>query len=212
MITTLNQYDKHAVAVINQNIPGWSGYAQYRFFMGMMGTSWPRRMLMLGVYQGRDLAYICDILLRYFKKRLEAKEISIIGVDKFSDTPCADWPKGPNTWGETEFGAAPSLEQAQKNLGPVFSFVELVKSDDKEFLDGNPGKFDFIYLDTAHDYETVKRQIKQCVPLLNSGGVISGDDYLERDNWGVIQAVRESFPRYMVFKNCIWVVQPEETK
>lgn len=86
--THLTQDDKHRVAAINGDIHGWSGYAQYGFFKAAFAAHDIRHLLMLGVYMGRDIAYILDILKRYYPN----KEVMIVGVDKFSDTPCADWP------------------------------------------------------------------------------------------------------------------------
>ncbi len=38
-------------------------------------------------------------------------------------------------------------------------------------------KFDYVYLDGGHDYETVKADIKNYYPLLRKGGVLAFDDY-----------------------------------
>jgi len=38
-------------------------------------------------------------------------------------------------------------------------------------------KFDFIYLDGAHDYENVKRELTPYWNLLNKGGILAGHDY-----------------------------------
>lgn len=87
--TNLTQDDKHRVASINQDIHGWSSYQHYGFFKAAFAAHDIKQLLMLGVYMGRDLAYILDILKRYYP----SKDVTLIGVDKFSDTPCADWPK-----------------------------------------------------------------------------------------------------------------------
>jgi len=38
-------------------------------------------------------------------------------------------------------------------------------------------RFDFIYLDGAHDYENVKRELTPYWNLLNKGGILAGHDY-----------------------------------
>jgi len=43
-------------------------------------------------------------------------------------------------------------------------------------------KFDFVFLDGLHDYESVKADISYWFPLLKIGGVIGGDDYYWRCN------------------------------
>jgi predicted O-methyltransferase YrrM len=66
-------------------------------------------------------------------------------------------------------------------------------------------RFDMIFIDAAHDYESVKADIIAFSPLLNSGGVFCGHDYHE--NWpGVIRAVSESFPSYRTV-GTIWTTE-----
>jgi predicted O-methyltransferase YrrM len=51
-------------------------------------------------------------------------------------------------------------------------------------------KADLIYIDGSHEYEDVKSDIKNYLPLLNDGGIMFGDDY----GWtSVSDAVKESF-------------------
>jgi tetratricopeptide (TPR) repeat protein len=50
-------------------------------------------------------------------------------------------------------------------------------------------KFDLIYIDAAHEYEPVWRDLQGYYPLLNRGGIIFGDDYLKWE--GVRQAVND---------------------
>jgi predicted TIM-barrel fold metal-dependent hydrolase len=39
--------------------------------------------------------------------------------------------------------------------------------------------FDYVWIDAAHDYENVKRDIESWYPKLKSGGVLFGHDYPE---------------------------------
>ena len=56
--------------------------------------------------------------------------------------------------------------------------------------------FDFVYVDGAHDYDPVKKDIEQLKRVVQSGGVIMFDDYTNYDVYGnepfgVMQAVNE---------------------
>lgn len=51
--------------------------------------------------------------------------------------------------------------------------------------------FNMIYIDASHLYEDVKRDLNDWVPKLKSGGVISGHDYIDISDFGVVQAVNE---------------------
>jgi len=51
-------------------------------------------------------------------------------------------------------------------------------STDKEFLDSVPkGTVDFVYLDGAHDYENVKKELEPFWEMMAPGGVLAGHDY-----------------------------------
>jgi len=49
--------------------------------------------------------------------------------------------------------------------------------------------FDFIYLDASHLYKDVKRDLKEWFPKLKRGGIMAGHDYIEDEDFGVIEAV-----------------------
>jgi hypothetical protein len=52
--------------------------------------------------------------------------------------------------------------------------------------------FDFVYIDAAHDYESVKADIREWLPKVKPGGYICGHDY-GGEYTGVKKAVDEMF-------------------
>jgi len=53
------------------------------------------------------------------------------------------------------------------------------------------GSLDFVFIDANHTYKSVKEDIEAWFPKVRKGGVVSGHDYVEYQDFGVIQAVDE---------------------
>jgi len=72
----------------------------------------------------------------------------------------------------------------------------------------SPLRFDLIFIDASHDYESVKADIQAWLPLLktegpySNPGILCGHDFMR---WGVKNAVRELVPRHRLVPNTsIW--------
>lgn len=214
---TLTQEDVIGMNAINARIPGWSDGKQYAFFKFILAElPWLKDLLIVGVYQGRDIAYILDIAGRYHKERT----LRITGVDKFEDTPCEDWPKEKRqlNWRAAGFGEAPSLTRAAENLGwreTTADRLKLIRGCDDLFLReiaDTDQRFDFVYLDTSHDYETVARQLRQVWRVTREPAIVAGDDYSDAGTWGVKRAVSERLVHHSVFANWIWFADRKDLK
>ena len=159
--------------------------------------------MILGVYHGRDIAYLMD------NARALGRPLEIVGVDKFSDDFCEDWPKERQTlnWQQAGFGTLPELRGRQAHQARLgfADKVTVIQERDDVFLAGCSERFDAIYIDTSHDYDTVARQIRQTAGLLTDDGLICGDDYSDQGTWGVKRAVTEYVPGHVVFANWIWI-------
>lgn len=166
---------------------------------------------MLGVYHGRDICFMLDILKRHHPGR----HFNIVGVDKFSDTPCDDWaPESKSkTWQEAGYGRPPSLEDAIRNTSPLedAAKVDLHQARDEDFLLGEAHPFDVIYYDTSHDAETLTRQLRQSRIWMHDQTVLCGDDFRD-ESYGVIKTVRGSFNSYTVYYDYLWLARAEHLK
>jgi hypothetical protein len=160
---------------IRQSVLGYSEGVHYAFFKHLIGCADIKRLLILGVYHGRDIAYLLD------NARALRRPLQVVGVDKFSDDFCADWPKERQAlnWQQAGFGTPPSFAAATAHLARLgfADCVTVIQERDEDFLAAYTERFDAIYIDTSHDYETVARQIRQTSGLLADGGLICGDDY-----------------------------------
>lgn len=197
---TITQEDRNAIAAISARVPGWSDERQYGFFKVMLADKPELKdLLMLGVYHGRDIAFVLDILARYHPGRV----VNITGVDRFSKEKCADWPDWAGSWEQLTHGMpAPSFEAATANtLSPL---VTLVMMDDVAFLESCEAKYDLAYVDTSHDYESVKKLLQLVRNVCRSDAIVCGDDFSNLNGWGVERAVTESFSQFFLHAGWIW--------
>lgn len=201
--SALDAQDLRAVRDIAARIPGWSGDAHYAFFKTMLAAHpAAANLLVLGVYHGRDIAFILDILRRHHPGRV----VEIVGVDLFEPGPCADWPpeKRAMSWETAQGCQPPSHAAAMANTDS--RHVRILKMDDAEFFRSWPSEspFDMFYLDTAHDEATVLRQLAAIPRIARGDALVAGDDYSDAGTWGVKRAVSVAFTRHEVFAGWIW--------
>lgn len=122
----------------------------------------------VGVWKGLSLEFLAKV----------APTCRCIGIDLFE-------------YDATYHGRTGSfLEDAEKRLNGLAN-VELVQKDSfeasKDFEDES---VDFIFLDTFHHYELVKKELNAYWPKLKKGGMFAGHDY-GGSHKGVKQAVDE---------------------
>ncbi len=197
-----------AVQSIANRVPGWSGLHHYAFFKSMFEAFPIRTVLIIGCYMGRDISFMLHG---------SPRGLQVVGVDKFDNTPCDDWPEEKRhlSWEQAGFGPAPSIDLALANINaqPPHE-VRLIQADDAVWLESVQGQFDFCYLDTSHDKATVMRQIRQIRKLCHPATIIAGDDYENIVNtWGVKDAVLESFTSHSFIPQAsVWYASTGDLK
>ncbi len=73
------------------------------------------------------------------------------------------------------------------------------------YVAGEAPFVDLAYIDGDHSYEGCKRDIE--IYRQRARKVVCGDDYVEREGFGVIQAVKEAFPNHQHSGVFWWAVQ-----
>jgi len=82
------------------------------------------------------------------------------------------------------------FEEAERKL--LFRGVKMIKKTSLEAVnDFEDGSLDFVYIDADHHYEHAKQDIEIWFKKVRRGGVVSGHDYCQHLDFGVIQAVDE---------------------
>ena len=66
-----------------------------------------------------------------------------------------------------------------------------------------PLSFDMIFVDGAHDYESVEMDLITTHGLLRPGGLICGHD-CDKEHPGVMQAVKDAYPKATLAVGSIW--------
>jgi len=176
-----------------ENIPGWFNPITYKY---MADRAKPGDIFVeVGVFKGRSAAFMATELLN------SGKGVNFYAVDHFKGSP--------------EHGDLTDtlLTEAIENLRPVLeagAVVIMPEPSLKAVTRFEDDVVDFVFIDAAHDYESVKEDIAAWWPKVKSGGVLAGDDY--QPSWpGVIQAVSEfsevtGIPYLLIHNTCHWFI------
>ena len=129
--------------------------------------------------------------------------VEILNSGKNIKFDCVDtWLGSKGSWDESYHNdAIKSLnkslyEQFLENINPVINYINPIQGWSYEVVEQyKDNSLDFVFIDAAHDYESVKKDINAQYPKVKKGGVIAGHDYNEP--WGVVQAVNEFFNEYI---------------
>ncbi len=97
--------------------------------------------------------------------------------------------------------------------GPAYKVRPLVMDSVKAAQHFNGDKFDMIFIDGAHDYDSVKADIAAWKPHLADGGLLCGHDYgtvfseiADGSKFGVTKAVDELLPNVKRGPHTLWYV------
>lgn len=83
-----------------------------------------------------------------------------------------------------------SFDKMIQNYENVYKVKKSSVEASKDFEDGS---LDLVYIDAAHDYDSVKQDILTWLPKIKKGGFIAGHDYRYDPNIGVYEAVNDIF-------------------
>ncbi len=128
----------------------------------------------VGSYKGKSLIYLL------WNIQTNNKKFHVFSVDNFVGV---EGYMGGNRLRDT-------FHDATEQVRDQFTLIEKLSweaADD--FFDGS---VDFVFIDAAHDYDSVMLDIQSWLPKVKTGGIIAGHDYYEGFK-GVVKAVDQIF-------------------
>lgn len=143
----------------------------------------------VGILCGRHLASVADVLA--------GRQLSVLAVDTWEGSPppqreADDWPaivaEYMRTLADFRIDRVHTCKMSSAQAAAAFSGE----------------RFGLVFIDAAHDYDSIRADILAWKPLLTPGGVLCGHDFSE--GWpGVVEAVNELLPGYAVFpRSSVW--------
>lgn len=175
-------------------VPGYFNYWPfYRVIAGQLKDG--DTIAEVGTWFGRSLIFMAQELKRAGKK------VKLLAVDTFKGE--LNQPEHEATVAAHGGSIRAAFEANLKRCG-VDDMVEIIEGDSAESAARvADGSLAFCFIDAAHDYESVKRDVAAWKPKLRAGGVLSGHDA----QWPpVVQAVKELIPT-AEFSGVIWGTQ-----
>lgn len=156
-----------------QTIPGYFSFPD--FYCWLAKESPHGHGVEVGSFMGRSAAYLAVEVSRRGGGRLDL-------VDTFT--------------------AGAPADEVRRLLAPVADVIgelHACLSWEGAARYGN-ASLDYVYIDADHHYDAVCRDIDAWLPKIKPGGLISGHDFCEYPEFGVIQAVTERFSRIDVWR------------
>jgi predicted O-methyltransferase YrrM len=147
----------------------------------------PLNILEIGVHKG---GFAIRMLNQLSKSNLA--NTSYTGVDLFAEMQTKQNHKAEiSMWP----GSRNDVLKKIKNSAPGAK-INLVQSTSYEFLVNDKNKYDLIFIDGGHSYETVKSDWELSSKLLNDQGVVFFDDFTSRNGavnsgFGISKVVEE---------------------
>lgn len=177
-----------------REVEGFFDYP-YLYDQVIAGAKEDTTLVEVGSWLGQSMAYLAQGLqLKGWRGRL-------VAVDSFHGE--LNQPEHAPTVMANGGTIRPVFEQNMKDCG-VFDMVEVMEGDSaasaENFADGSVS---FCFIDAAHDYDSVVRDVIAWIPKIKPGGMLAGHDYPCPD---VHKAVVECFAgtSYLVAGAC-WV-------
>ena len=166
------------------------------FFLNHVFKIKPKNFLEIGIFHGVTSRNVCNLL-----NNIHGQNFSYTGIDLFSEE-VSDEEFIPKTKFSNPFKNfyynyiikldPYSLESVKKLLKKFEKNIKIIKGNSNKILkEISLDKFDYVFLDGGHKYETVISDLKSLKKVVEKNGIILCDDYDLTYAPGVKKAVDE---------------------
>jgi predicted O-methyltransferase YrrM len=164
-----------------KDIEGWFSKSDSAFYM-MVANNLPEtaRILEVGSYKGRSTVCM-DSHCKYLEKNVTIDVIDIFTGDNFS------------------MGVMPSYLDEFKSNTAHCNIGNVIVEDSATAHRHLQHKYDFIFIDAQHDFDSVVADITNYLPHVKQGGAIGGHDLQFFD---IAKALAHLKMDYYAFENC----------
>lgn len=172
---------------------------RWDFLAGLMHSLGLEVFVEVGCKEGRTTGHILKTL----------PNAIVWAIDPWCAMPAQKSVKDGETYEEWDFEKIET--EFWKNVGEHGNRVRMLRETSEEAAKDMGCNLDLVFIDAAHDYESVKADIKRWYPLVKNGGVLAGHDFNHK--WpGVQRAIAESFDLMQigVGPDSVWFVLKQE--
>jgi len=162
----------------------------------------PKNFLEIGVFHGVASRNVCEMLYL-----LHGKDFKFTGIDLFTKEAVSEDEYIPTTKFSNPLKTIyynfiiridPYSQQSVLKLLKKFKKnINIIKGNSNKILKEIPIKFDYVFLDGGHKYETVKNDLENLTQVVKNGGIILCDDY----NLSYASGVKKAIDDYVLKKN-----------
>jgi len=168
------------------------------FFLNEILKKKPKHFLEVGVFHGVTSRNVCDLL-----QKIHGKDFSFTGIDLFTtDIKATKDEVIPQTKFSNPLKTIYykyivrldpySKESVEKLLSKHKDNINIIKGNSNKVLkEISLDRFDYVFLDGGHKYETVLSDLKSLTKIVENKGVVLCDDYDLTYAPGVKKAIDE---------------------
>tara|TARA_Y100000590_G_scaffold188434_1_gene214754 strand:+ start:4690 stop:5310 length:621 start_codon:yes stop_codon:yes gene_type:complete len=161
----------------------------------------PKNFLEVGIFHGVTSRNVCELLYE-----IHGNDFKFTGIDLFSKESISENEHVPITTFSNPLKTIyynyiirldPYTQKSVFNLLKKFEKnINIIKGNSNVILKKITDKFDYVFLDGGHKYETVKQDLNNLARVIREGGIVLCDDYNLTYAPGVKKAIDEFVLKY----------------